>query len=165
MSLDNIQLSSLLVEKLYSKNLYNLNPSNEKNEVVQTGLITSLGYNEKNILIVVNEPNALHVQEDDLKLLTGILSACKLSLADVCLVNADKNKAADFKTLNDGFNPSIVLLFGIEPSALDFPLQFPPFQLQQYNGQQYLLSPSLNALALDKSLKKQLWDMLQKIFN
>ncbi len=116
-------------------------------------------------MIIVNEPHALHVQEDDLKLLTGILSACKLSVADVALVNTDKNTFANFSTLNETFNPAIVLLFGVTPDALDFPMEFPLFQLQQYNRQKYLSSPSLSEISIDKSLKKNLWDILQKIFN
>ena len=164
MSLDNIQLTSLLVEKLYSRSLYDLGKAHSATPAQNSAAISSLGYNEKNILIVVEEPDAVHLEDDDLKLLAGILNACKLSLADVALVNYARNPSAGFASLNSSFNPAVVLLFGIEPVTLGFPLQFPSFQLQKYNGQQYLHSPSLKSLALEKELKKQLWDILQKIF-
>lgn len=163
MSLDNIQLTPSLLRQLYGKCLYEFNTAATQ-ATAGEALINSLGYNEKNILIVVDEPNAVHVQEADLKLLTGILTACKLSLADVALVNKHKNENASFSSLNNSFTPRVILLFGIAPPALGFPLHFPHFQLQQYNGQQYISSPSLQALALDKGLKKQLWDILQKLF-
>ncbi|MFT3981863.1 MAG: hypothetical protein QM687_15460 [Ferruginibacter sp.] len=164
MSLDNIQLTSSLVEKLYSKSLYDLDKPDSAAPVQNSTAINSLGYNEKNILIIVDESEAVHLEDNDLKLLTGILNACKLSLADVALVNYHRNPSAAFASLNSSFNPAVVFLFGVEPVTLGFPLQFPSFQLQKYNGQQYLHSPSLKALALEKDLKKQLWDILQKLF-
>lgn len=165
MSLDNIQLSPLLVEKLYSKALVDLNtikaaPANND----QVGF-NWLGNNEKNILIVVNEPAAAFLQDNDLNLLVSILTACKLSMADIALINFHKNEHASYQSLNEALNPSTILLFGTEPAKLDFPLNFPHFQLQGYNGQHYLSSPALNILAADIALKKQLWLSLQKHFS
>lgn len=164
MSLDNIQLSPLLVEKLYRKALVDLNTVKAASQK-QSGLsFNSLGNNEKNILIVVNEPAAVYLQDADLNLLVGILTACKLSMADIALINFHKNDHAGYTNLNESFNPSTILLFGVDPMQLEFPLNFPHFQLQAYNGQHYLCSPALSALAADVSLKKQLWLSLQKHF-
>lgn len=165
MSLDNIQLSPVLVKKLYSHCLYQMEPAKQhfENNPSDTDL-SSLGNNEKNILIVVNDKQALHATESDLKLLTDILIACQLTLADVALVNMDKNPAADYSTLNRQFIPRKIFLFGVSPASLGFPLHFPEFQLQAYNGQQYLLSPSLASLNQNRSEKMQLWQLLQKIF-
>ena len=166
MSLDNIQLSPLLVEKLYSKTLVDLNPAKAASENKPASNLNWLGKNKKNILIVVNEPGAAYLQDDDLQLLLGILTACKLSSTeDIALLNFYTNKHADYAGLNEALNPSTIILFGVEPSALDFPLHFPHFQLQAYNGQHYLSSPALNELAANVALKKQLWLSLQKHFN
>lgn len=165
MSLDNIQLSPLLVEKLYSKALVDLNTMKAVPENAAQPGFNWLGNNEKNILIVVNEPAAAFLQDNDLNLLVGILTACKLSMADIALINFHKNEQADYNSLNKALNPSTILLFGTDPAKLDFPLNFPHFQLQGYNGQHYLSSPALNMLAADVSLKKQLWQSLQKHFN
>jgi hypothetical protein len=165
MSLDNIQLSPLLVEKLYSKALVDLNTVKAAAPNSATASFNWLGNNEKNILIIVNESSAAFLQDNDLNLLVGILTACKLSMADIALVNFHKNLHADYNGLNAALNPSTILLFGIEPTDLDFPLHFPHFQLQPYNGQHYLCSPALSALAADVSLKKQLWLSLQKHFS
>ena len=40
----------------------------------------SLGNNQKNILIVVNYGNAVHLPDEELSFLTSMLAACKLSL-------------------------------------------------------------------------------------
>ncbi len=165
MSLDNIQLSSILVEKLYSKTLVDLNAA--KSPAIKTAPenLNWLGNNEKNVVIVVNEPQAAYLQDSDLNLLVGILTACKLSMADIALLNVNKNSTAHYQQLNSTLNPSTIILFGVSPEELDFPLNFPPFQLQAYNGQHYLYAPALNALASDVALKKQLWLCLQKHFS
>ncbi len=165
MSLDNIQLSPLLVEKLYSKALVDLNTIKVAPENNNSPGFNWLGNNEKNILIVVNEPAAAFLQDNDLNLLVGILTACKLSMADIALINFHKNSHADYSSLNKALNPSTILLFGTDPAKLDFPLNFPHFQLQGYNGQFYLSAPALNIIGADISLKKQLWQGLQKHFN
>lgn len=165
MSLDNIQLSPLLVEKLYSKALVDLNTVQAAPVKSNDASFNWLGNNGKNVLIIVNESNAMHLQDEDLNLLLKILNACKLSMADIALLNFHKNSSADFPGLNNVFNPSTILLFGITPTELDFPLNFPHFQLQAYNGQHYLGSPSLKSLSKDDTLKKQLWLALQKHFS
>lgn len=165
MSLDHIQLNPVLVKKLYTHCLYQMEPATQHFENNSSGTDwSSLGNNEKNILIVVNDPQALHATESDLKLLTDILIACQLSLADVALINMDKNTAANYSTLNQQFKPHKIFLFGVSPASLGFPLHFPEFQLQAYNGQQYLLSPSLASLNQNRDEKIQLWQLLQKIF-
>ena len=164
MSLDNIQLSPLLIEKLYSKTLVDLNTvkAPASNNAMET--FNWLGNNEKNILIIINEAETVYLTDADLNLLVGILTACKLSMADIALLNFNKNKHASYQELNAVLNPSSIILFGIEPRALDFPLNFPVFQLQAYNGQHYLAAPALKNIGLDVSLKKQLWLALQKHF-
>jgi DNA polymerase III psi subunit len=164
MSLNNIQLSPLLIEKLYSKSLVDLNAVKVPAPKNANKGFNCLGNNEKNILIVIDEPEAVYLQDTDLNLLVGILTACKLSLADIALLNFDKNKHAAYDSLNKELNPSTIILFGIEPTLLDFPLNFPHFQLQPYNGQHYLAAPALKNIGADIALKKQLWLALQKHF-
>jgi hypothetical protein len=62
------------------------------------------------------------------------------------------------------FSPTFILLFGIGPADLQFPLHFPQYQLQQYNHQTYLSSASLKVLAAEKEHKKALWTCLEKYF-
>ena len=46
-----------------------------------------LGEHLKKIIVLVNDPTAVYLNETDLGLLSSILNACKLNLADIALVN------------------------------------------------------------------------------
>lgn len=162
MSLDNIQLSPLLVQQLYKKTLFDMDAFEKEPTLQKHSAIPFLGNNEKNILVLINEPGAAFLPDADLSLLVGILTACKLSLADIALVNFNKHPGIVYNQLLDEFSPTTMFLFGVEPKELQFPLHFPYFQLQQYNDQVYISAPSLKILAEDKEQKKGLWACLQK---
>jgi len=164
MSLNDIHLSPFLIQQLYKKTLVDVNPSKPDTVTSNDTSISFLGKNEKNILLVINEEETVFLSDTDLNLLVGILSACKLTLADVALINFDKNKTAFYDNLMLQFSPQCVLLFGVSPAALSFPLHFPNYQLQQYNNQTYVSSASLKILGEDISQKKTLWSCLQKYF-
>ena len=165
MSLDNIQLTPFLVTELYKNSLIDTDNQQLKPELPEENGLVFLGNNQKNILLIVLEENAVYLPDKDLNFLVDILTACKLSLSDIALINVFENKGINYKILLEKFKPAIIVLFGIEPSKLEFPLQFPYYQLQQYNNQTYLNAPSLNALAADKQKKLQLWASLKKLFS
>ena len=164
MSLDNIQLSPFLVQNLYTKSLVELKTVQVASAAKTTNPIPFLGQNAKNILLLVNEKETPFATDDDLALLVSILSACKLSLADVALVNCNKNETLTYEDLIENFNPGFVILFGVTPKELFFPLHFPHYQLQQYNNQTFLCAPPLKMLATVIAEKKLLWNALQKHF-
>ncbi len=162
MSLDNIQLSPFLVQQLYKKSLFQLDAVQKEDTIGPVASVPHLGKNEKNILIVVDAPGTAFLPDADLNLLVGILTACKLSMADVAVVNYHTNNSIGYESLMENFEPVTVFLFGVLPADLQFPLHFPYFQLQQYNGQIYISAPSLGQLAVNKEQKKELWACLQK---
>ncbi|MEO7044376.1 MAG: hypothetical protein ABI091_03655 [Ferruginibacter sp.] len=164
MSLDNIQFSAELVKDLYSKSLVDLDTANAKESAPSKKDWTFLGGNKKNILLIVTDSNNAYLPDNDLNFLMGILGACKLTMADVALVNCFSKKDMDYKSLGENFSPHKIIFFGTEPSSLDFPLQFPNYQLQKYNHQVYLAAPTLALLAKDVSEKKQLWGCLKTLF-
>ena len=164
MSLDNIELTPFLVQHLYRKSMVVVNTLQPPQTILQNAVVSFLGKNEKKILVVVNEKETAFLADADLNLLVSILSACKLSLADIALVNFDKNKSIVYNSLMLDFAPAFVLLFGINAADLQFPLHFPNYQLQQYNHQTYLSAAPLKILAQEKEQKKELWTCLQKYF-
>ena len=163
MSLDNIHLSPFLVQHLYKHSIVELETVKE-NVTADKPQVLFLGRNEKRVLIIVNEAATPFLPDDDLTLLTGILTACNLSLADIALVNFGQNNKLEFNGLMEEFSPTLIILFGVEPQHLLFPLHFPHFQLQKYNHQTYLSAPSLNMLAKDTKQKKEFWLCLQQHF-
>lgn len=125
----------------------------------------SLGSNEKNILIVVSNSDAVYLPDNDLNFLTGVLGACKLSLADVAVVNRFHYTDASYKELIAYFNSRVILLLGVEPAAMGLPINFPHYQLQAFQNNTFLFTPSLGEIEKDKLEKSKLWVSLKRLFN
>ena len=125
----------------------------------------SLGDNRKNILIMLNSPGSVHIADNELSFLTGILGACKLNMADVAIVNHYNYKDATYKELTNYFKSKIVFLFDIEPASFGLPMNFPHYQIQSFAGNSFLYSVSLKDLENDKIEKSKLWVSLKRLFN
>jgi len=123
-----------------------------------------LGNNQRNILIVVDHSHILHLPDEDLTFLTNMLTACKLGLGDIALLNFDHYRETGGPAILKYFKSRTVLLFGIEPVSFGLPVSFPAFQVQNVTNVQYLFAPALTELSGDKLLKSKLWVCLQKVF-
>lgn len=165
MSLDNIQIPVIVLQNLYSKSLFDLKRGKPDLASTDTGTISYLGNNKRKIVIIVRSPETLYLPDEDLKFLLGILSACKLSMEDIALINASKNSSLLYKDLTEQLSAEKIFLFGVDPDVLRLPLQFPYYQIQQFNNQVYLSSASLTELQNDKAEKMKLWNCLKKVFS
>ena len=159
MSLNNIHLESNLLADLYKDVLVETDTS----PVPQTKQVKYLGNNQKNILVIVSHQSVPFLPDDELSFLTSVLAACKLSIADIGIVN---NYNLDPTVLLNIINTEAknVLLFGIEPLSIGLPINFPAFQLQQFNSRTYLHAPTLLEIENDKALKSKLWASLKTLF-
>ncbi len=164
MSLDNIQLPAIVLQDLYTNSLVDLKTANAEPVAVSAGELSFLGENKKKISIIVDHTDVIYLPDEELNFLLGILSACKLSMADVALLNFVKNPSATYREIGEQLSAEKVLLFGIKPSALELPLQFPHYQIQNYNNQVYLSSPDLKTLSDNKEEKIKLWTCLKQVF-
>ncbi len=176
MDLNNIELPAAAIADLYKNCLIgNAEPVTEKKikeEVIPANPVLeaaktwkSLGENKKNILIVVNSPDAVHIPDNELNFLTGVLSACKLNMADVVIINRNNYPEISYKELTSFFKSKIVFLFDIEPSAFGLPMNFPHYQIQAFAGNSFVFSPSLKELENNKVEKTKLWACLKRLFN
>ena len=165
MSLDNIELSSAILQSLYSKSLYDLNTNKPAERIKSGGKIGFLGTNQKKIAILVSANESIYLPEEELNFLLGILTACKLSMADIALINLAKNPDLTYTAITEQLKAENILLFGLNAEALQLPLEFPHYQIQAFNNQVYLSSLSLSALQKDKDEKMKLWNCLKKIFS
>ena len=126
-----------------------------------------LGENKKQVTIVVNQSAVAFLTDEQFTLLTGVLKACKLNMADVAIVNL-ANSAKNFTQLHQTLNTRFLLLFDVATSAIDLPFSIPLYQLQSYNQCQILQATSLNNMlgegtaAKDETMK--LWNGLRKMF-
>jgi hypothetical protein len=123
-----------------------------------------LGNNQRNILVVVDHPDILHLPDEDLTFLTAMLTACKLGLGDITLTNYDHYREISGPAIIKQFKSRTVLLFGIEPAGFGLPVNFPGFQVQGLANVDYLYAPALAGISGDKALKSKLWVCLKKIF-
>jgi hypothetical protein len=142
-------------------------PADEKMEeaIAKPAKPKYLGKNNRNILILVDNPDMGFLEETDLGFLTNMLTACKLSLQDVAIVNIAGIDDFSYKKTIADLSSTIVMLLGPTPSALGLPLDFPYFQVQPFSGLTFLSTPVLAEIKNDQLQKSKLWVCLRRIFN
>lgn len=163
MSLDNIQLSDQTCAILFSHNLIEDQPSNPEAASDEKIEIASVGENHKHVLFLVNEASFKFLPDEEMNLLTNLVSACRLSMNDIALVNFNRNKF-NYQQFIQQFHPKKILVFGVSNAELELPFDIPYFQIQAFGEQLYVTAPSLKEFLTNKPLKKELWGSLQKLF-
>jgi hypothetical protein len=181
MSFQNIQLPGIVVSELYKDLLVaTQGPSAGSKSVAppahidipqkeddQPDTYKFLGKNQRQVVIIVNYPNEVFIQEEDLQVLTKILGACKLNLGDVAIVNA-AGLQPEIGRLKDQFKPEKMLLFGIGPAEIGLPISFPEFKQQSYAGTTFICAPAVSKMngetEENRLLKRKLWDSLKPLF-
>ena len=165
MDINSIDLNASLLAGLYKDSLVE-----DQTKAIPNKLTTNpteglkfLGENRKNVLVLTNYEDAVFLPDEQLNFLTNILKACKINLGDVAIINI-YNKEANYQDLKKLVNQQKALLFSIQPKQIGLPVEFPPFQVQSFDGCQYLVSPSLHELENDLALKGKLWTSLQRLF-
>ena len=164
MGLNDIQLNADLLQTLYRNTLVDMNISETDNIAAKTVQLPYLGNNQSNICIITNEEKAPLINDDDLEFLTNILIACKLSMADIVLLNLNSKPGPHYADICKEFSPKIILLFGLNPTRAGIPMEFPEYKLQNYNEQVFLIAPLLSTLKNNKGEKAKLWACLQTLF-
>ena len=159
MSLNNIQLNSYLIADLYTNALVDQSASH----VPASPRLRYLGDFQKKMLIIVENRNVPYLDDEELNFLVNVLSACKRSLADVAIVNFASRTEEELQQFITEHQPEQVLLFGLPPLSIGLPINFPHFQLQQFNNRTYLYAPALREYEQDKSLKSNLWKCLKNL--
>lgn len=164
MSIDNIQLPGYLCQKMFTKTLLDKAEPGAVNTISKKIKIASLGENEANILFLVNNAQNKFLADNEMKLLSDLLTACRISMADIALVNYHHNQKINYNDLIDQFKSKKLLIFGVSASDLDLPFTIPFFQIQKFQEQTYIIGPSLSDFINNVELKKELWNSLKKIF-
>jgi hypothetical protein len=107
----------------------------------------------------------MHLPDEELNFLTGMLTACKLSLDDVAIINICNYEMVNYKEMIMQFKSRIVFLFGVTPGEFELPVNFPAFQVQTLSGCTYLYTPALEERNNDSMFKSRLWLSLRSIFS
>ncbi len=141
--------------------------TNEQKPVAPAAPLKYLGDHLKQIMIIVRDENAVHLNETDLGLLSSILNACKLTLADVALVNLAKQHFSLQDLL--ATLPS-VLVISFEVTSAQLKIKLPTTLYKQIVlGETHLLfSNSLASMQGPeqhaKMEKSKLWTALKQLF-
>ena len=160
MSLNEIRLTPRLLVDLFSSSLV-------EGSTISTPVLPPvqfLGKNKRGILLVSSTEEAAFLTDSEFSFLTSILMACKLSLEDVAVVNWQRYQGLNERML-DKTGSDKVLLFDVNPVTFGLPINFPHFQIQEFDGRTYLYAPSLGEIERDLTVKKQLWTSLKRLFN
>ena len=164
MSLDNIQLPAFLIQELYKNSLVEFESPKPVQKIEVKSSINILGNNRSKVIIVVENNEAAFLPDNQLNFLLGILSACKLTMEDVAIINIYINKAITYKAITFELKAEKIILFGVTPAQLNLPVEFPSYQIQQYNNQTYVTAAMLADIESDKTEKTKLWNCLKQIF-
>ena len=163
MILKNIQLPAIALSNLYKYSL--IEPLKGGKKIQQRDDIILPQENSKNILLLADNSSADTLPDAQLTFLSGVLSACKLSMNDVDIVNLNKLEPSTYKDIPDILKAEIIILSGIELSMLELPFKIPKFKIQSYKGKKYILIPSLDLIQNDTALKRELWELLRILFS
>jgi hypothetical protein len=127
-----------------------------------------LGNNGKQITVLVKEEMVPYINDKHLQFLSTVLSACKLNIGDIALVNY-KQFSFSFEELRGKSNPKFILAFDLQPKELKLPFTIPFYQVQDYAQCRFLFAPSLSKMegsqADAKSEKTKLWNSLKTLFS
>jgi len=116
---------------------------------------------------VVNDPASVYLNESDFILLTSILNACRLTIADIALINIGNQKASLHEMLTK--LPSLlVIAFDIDAKALKIKLPTTLYKTTPLGETNLLFSAALSTMqgtsADAKKEKGKLWTVLKQIF-
>ena len=139
---------------------------NEEQSVTPTP-IKYLGDHVKKIIIIVHDDEAVYLNETDLGLLSSILNACKLTLADIALINTAKQPLSLHEILAT-LPSQLVLVFELTGAQLKIKLPATLYKPIVLGETHILFSSSLHRMQgadQDAKLEKsKLWNALKLLF-
>lgn len=119
-----------------------------------------LGENNKSVLVIVNDPESEFLNQTDLIFLLKILSAKKLELRDIAILNLAKHTDYEFENLKSFFACNKILTYGIHPNILGMQ-GLTSNALQEFNGVKFLGTWSLRQMVNDDNKKRTYWNVLK----
>jgi len=160
---ETIKLPIAVLSDLFSNCLVDLkNPDNASNLPTIAPAETFAGVPVDTVVVSLAEGKELPSQQLDF--LNNVMKACKLEQSDYAIISNKQNDLPDYKAIFNQFNQKQLILFGIDPSAIGLPINFPHFQVQSFQQVRYLAAPKLEIIETDKALKMQLWQCLKQLF-
>lgn len=158
---DAVEVDEIVDDIIENDQTEEVNEPAENYKIIPEIKLQFEGNNNKGIVILVNYTNGIPENEKDL--LIKILSAVKLSITDIAIIDLGVNNTSEHYTLISKLNCNKLIAFGTNCNLL-FPDNLPMYQITPYNSKQIIKSHSLNEVAADTTKKKLLWTQLQTAF-
>jgi len=119
-----------------------------------------LGENNKYFLLLINDPGSKSMAPKELEALQSILTAKKMELKDVALVNMNNYPSATFQQLKAYFACNRVVLFGIAPQQLQIP-SIASNQISEHAGTKLLATFGFSEMMSNVDKKKAFWNVMK----
>ncbi len=161
MSLNNIKLDFTLAAAWYVDALI-ADETEQQALAAPPEPLPLLGNFERKILILVRDPDHAFLGDEDLSFLTGILSACKMSLADVGILNLHTLPNLTADRIQSAIAPSAWWLFGIDSPSIGLPAMSDTARTYSHQNNPLFWAPDLRQLANNPLAKRTLWGLLKK---
>ena len=161
-SLDNFQLPTNLLADFYKDSLVILDFPQNSSPLLNEKKTEHLGGYQSGLLILVNSADVPYLHDDELQLLSNMLHACKLSLADAAIVNTANIEPTNWSTLLQQWKPQKMIAFG--PVLIN---DIPQLNQNEITGEDetlFLQAAALTILTTQTAEKKALWIALQQLF-
>ncbi len=162
MEFENIQLTAQQLEELYSSHLVITEKANNSKPEVKAKTISSgiTGKNKKHFVWVVDEAAYPFLSDADFQLLSEVITACKMNMDDIALVNLAQNNMS-FDELQNQLQPKFLIVSFLNKSWL--PVHANSYTLQQQQGYQQYTTEALEIMRNDKVKKSKLWLALKQM--
>ncbi|WP_324229543.1 hypothetical protein [Lacibacter sp.] len=175
MSFENIQLTDDQLADLYGKQLVIVEkgdnipkpetkaakPTIAPEPVAATAPLQGVtGKNKKQFVWLVEEHYFPYLNDADFQFLGDVLTACKMNMEDIALVNVANNRN-HFDELVQQLQPKFIIASGVQVDAL--PIQPADYRVQEQQGYLLCSIDTLEAIRTDKSKKSKLWLALKQM--
>ena len=164
-----IQLPDFVLADLYKNSLVIADNvmRMQQPEKLESAPAEYLGGNGKHIAILVNDNQNRFINEENLQLLVNMLSALKLSLDDVAVMNVHHTPFT-YKEMAEQFGSQVYLMFDVSTQQIQLPFQMPDYKVQSFADCKFLCSASLDKMKGNgkeaKLEKTKLWMCLKTLF-
>ena len=175
MSFENIQLTDDQLADLYGKQLVLVekgdNTSKTETKAAKPSIAAEpvaaaapmqgiTGKNKKQFVWLVEEHYFPYLNDADFQFLGDVLTACKMNMEDIALVNVANNRN-HFDELVQQLQPKYIIASGVQVDAL--PIQPADYRVQEQQGYLLCCTETLEAIRTDKSKKSKLWLALKQM--
>jgi hypothetical protein len=167
MDLNELEFTPAQLAELYGQSVILTEPQAAKKPVAQKEKVVATektipfkGKNKKGMLWVVHEPEQVYLSDADFTFLSQIITACKMNMDDVALINA-ATKDFTIAEAVEYLKPDTIILCGVPHLLLPVPVD--EYILYPHQKRNYFVCDSLQELQNDKVLKSKLWLVLKDI--